>query len=198
MIRSTVRRAAAVIGIASTFTALSVTGAHAQETRLVDTRGDVWASVQSAETYAVDFERTLDAGYADITRVVIRHGNRNVMVRARYVDLRRNGNTQTLDVAMRTDEGQRRWGGVVITSGFWRGDSGIVRGRALMDCGVTHRVDYANDTITVSFPRTCLSNPRWVQFQVSNTWEDDDSFLMENAHNDRAATRGWTPRVRRG
>jgi hypothetical protein len=71
---------------------------------------------------------------------------------------------RTLDAHMfagtvRTNERVRKSFELMASQGNWGGDLYGPR-RA------THKIDYATDVVTVRFPRSTLSRPRWVQGQV--------------------------------
>ena len=65
--------------------------------------------------------------------------------------------------------------------------------------GLTHRIDYAEDWVSIRVPRPCLRRPRWVRLSMLNAvqdWSDDDTevWFFDNAHNDQA-TPGRTGRL---
>jgi hypothetical protein len=66
--------------------------------------------------------------------------------------------------------------------------------------GITHTVDYARETISVSVPRSCLGNPRWVQVTpgaVGMTPAGD--VYVDNGYDSTSnePTR-WSAKVKRG
>jgi len=68
---------------------------------------------------------------------------------------------------------------------------------------MTHLVDYANDQVTVSIPRSCLSNPRWVQVTIGamSVKRDFSASFLDNgqnaSHRDPSATPDWSARIKR-
>lgn len=126
-------------------------------------------------------ERSLN----DVSSTRLTHRANRVAIRVDYVDLKRGGDVQGLFIPVVTNEGvrrylevvayQRRWSGVTeMYSGKWR-DVGCDR--------VRHSIDYEANTLKVSFPRTCVSNPRWVKFRVA-AYAQGDGFHVDDALDD--------------
>jgi hypothetical protein len=58
---------------------------------------------------------------------------------------------------------------------MWRGDGRPVR------CAIRHSQDYADNVTTVSFPRRCLSDPRWVTFRAVSWTSEGENFYLDDA-----------------
>jgi hypothetical protein len=72
---------------------------------------------------------------------------------------------------------------------------------------VRHRVFYAENRATMSFPARCIGSPRWIQFNASTfamDHEDDPSYFYEDSiyavfdEDDDGAVQQFTSRVLRG
>lgn len=180
--------------------------AHAARYTYADATGDV-----STESCTFEFEGPEPteectegtdpaAANGDITRVVIRHAPRTVVIRTHYRELTRSGSVWI--GAIRTNEGVRR-------EVIWDGDTGRVivfaRDGRRVRCGVERTVDAAANVIEVRVPRTCLSRPRWVEVGVGHVRfqvdEDGAGFTAGADDSQSPAVRDsltWSPRVRRG
>ena len=57
-----------------------------------------------------------------------------------------------------------------------------------MSCPVRNSIDYEANVIKVSFPRRCVSNPRWIKFWVLITVHRGQIWYHDNALLDGAFT----------
>ena len=180
--------------------------AHAARYTYADATGDV-----STESCTIDFEGPEpaeectegvdpEAANGDITRVVIRHAPRTVVIRTHYRELTRAGSVWIGWI--RTNEGVRR-------EVMWDGDTGqmtvFARDGRKVRCGVERTVDAAAETIEVRVPRSCLSRPRWVEVGVGHVrfaWHEDGTGFTAGADDSQSPvvrdSLTWSPRVRRG
>ena len=166
------------VALCSAVLAASTTPAGAQSRSDEDATGDMF--VLEGRTYAPAPDRISN----DVLRTTLTHGPRRLRVVVEYADLTKVG-WQGLYVQVNTDERVRRnvfldiepprWGGVV-----WMINGGITTVR----CPIRHQVDYDTDRMTLSFPRTCASNPRWVRFSVAAIAEDGDLIYFDDALSD--------------
>jgi hypothetical protein len=173
--------------------------AAAQTLTDVDQRGDVQSFTMESEEPAP--APTVANG--DVVRTVFNHAERRVSVRVTYADLLRIGQFRSDSLRLVTNEGVRREVSVFAGPGMWRGQADMVRpsGRPV-DCDVAHKIDYDRNVVTVSFPRSCVSNPRWVRLGMGAVWMDGES----RAYADDAQIDGrinpenlkLSPRLRRG
>lgn len=160
-------RTALTLALAAGLTFTTAGTAAAEGLTVRDARGDVQARDMETD------EPTGQAGVAngDIVRTVMRHNDSRISVRIKYVDLRKAGDGRGDVVRVVTNEGVRRDVQVFAAPGMWRGDAGMSRPNGNpVDCGVTHKINYDKNVTTLSFPRTCVSNPRWVQLGVGAMW----------------------------
>lgn len=195
-----------VIAGALTLAAGLTAPAHAARYAYDDATGDV-----SAETctFELDGEEPAEectegtdpqAANGDITRVVIRHAPRKVVIRTHYRELTRAGSLWVGGI--RTNEGVRR-------EVIWDGDSGrmlvFARDGRRVRCGAERTVDAAAEVIEIRVPRSCLSRPRWVEVGVGHVHfdiTDDETGFMVGADDGQSPvvrdSLTWSPRVRRG
>ena len=125
---------------------------------LHDGPGDVW-TVDASGLRRTDFPD------ADVTRAFIRHATYAVRIRMRFADLRRVG-VQFYDVSIGTPR----------TSYFVEllSAPGARRGRHFFEGSqdtcrqMTHRIDYANNVVSMRIPRRCLGRPRWVTVGINS------------------------------
>ena len=105
--------------------------------------------------------------------------------------------------ALRTNEGKRADVSLLTQKGKWQGKADFFSGRNSKCRGLRSNVDYAKNSVQVTIPRRCLSNPRWVQVgggtgvltegEAGRIYADDAN-LDAKVEDDIA----FGPRVRRG
>jgi hypothetical protein len=103
--------------------------------------------------------------------------------------MRRVGEVHELFISMITNEGVHRFLELSAGPGDWAGSTTLYRGsEGRVRCAVRHSMDYRRNVVVVSFPRRCVSNPRWVKFGVVDwTFEDDGFFYVDDALDDGPA-----------
>ena len=108
----------------------------------------------------------------DIERTVLRHGRRTVSVHVDFAELRRVGEFRGDFLTFRTDTGARRMVMLFAGQGLWRGEMDVIRPGAgeILECGATHKIDYAENTVDLRFPRACFGEPRWLQMRAESGW----------------------------
>jgi len=164
----------------------------AREVVLHDPAGDVWRMGFSGDTQ----EQAPRTRAGDVRRTVFRHRRANVVIRQRYADLRRIGDYTLYTV--RIQNGSRtRYREVQVEAGprSWRGTVRVFNRRgSRVECDATHRIDYLQNTLVVTVPRTCLGTPAAVRVTASGFWADrsQGSFLVDNPHNERPGAGSWT------
>lgn len=192
-------RTLSIVAVAAGLAVGTAGTAAAQTLTDVDQRGDV-------QSFTMDSEEPAPAptvANGDILRTVFNHAERRVSVRVKYADLRRIGQFRNDGIKVVTNEGVRREVSVFAGQGMWRGQADMVRpsGRPV-DCDIAHKIDYDRNLVTISFPRSCVSNPRWVRLGMGAVWMDGSS----RAYADDAQIDGrinpenlkLSPRLRRG
>lgn len=174
--------------------------AHADNIAIVDARGDMWKDDGSRERP----QRAPRQESADIRRVAVNHAQRAIIVRTKFVQLRRTGAFTLMMVRVRTNAGLVRFatlGVGRVTESGWRGEAELTRrdGR-VVECEMGHDVNYATNVARLRIPRTCLNAPRWVQATVASVHATGGrrfTFYFDNAHNEGFRSNGWTKRLRR-
>lgn len=182
-------RLAAVTALAIPALAMPVTaaGTDTEVSRVVqaDSTGDVWAigAGENAEWVSAG-----DVPDADVTRAVVTHGRRNVVVRMSFTDLRRKHEAGYWAVIYSPEKFRAAL--VSAGPGLWKGRRLLLNGQfGKVRCrGFTHSIDYDNDIVTMRIPRRCLGRPAWVRVSLQNhslRGEDEESFqeLTDNPHN---------------
>jgi hypothetical protein len=166
-----------------------------------DGRRDVWSWTPSTSGKG-RFVPAPGRVNVDLTSLTVRHRKRDVLVRARYADLRKEGGSYGLSVDFRTDAGVRRHASFVANSAsHWLGRTSLLdQHRASAGCLRKHtHVSYRRDGIWMTFPRKCFGYPRWVQFRaLSFRTAPGGRLLVDNPHNEKPLAQRWSPRLGRG
>ena len=129
-------------------------------------------------------DRTLN----DVSNTRFTHGGRRVAIRVDYVDLKKKagGVGQWFLIHMITNEGVRRHLDLVASSGHWSGATQMYNRRyASVDCSVRHSIDYEANVTKLSFPRRCVSKPRWMVFRAHSLVESEDGVYEDDALRNR-------------
>lgn len=206
MTRSALRRAALAAAAAVALSTIGTGVAHAERLAFTDRRGDVWsvdldALVEEEITSPEDipFEAEPNVKNGDIERTVLRHGRRTVSVHVDFAELRRAGEFRGDFLTFRTDTGARRMVMLFAGQGLWRGEMDVIRPGAgeILECGATHKIDYAENTVDLRFPRACFGEPRWLQMRAESGWARLEAGRVygDNAHNRAPQNWQFTQRV---
>jgi hypothetical protein len=196
-------RIAASLLVAAGLTVASVAPASAESLTIRDKRGDVL--LVPADAMSLDDARPAPGmAHTDILRTVIRHGDKRVAVRIKLAELRKTRGFRLQGIRVVTNESVRRNIAVGAWPGMARGEADMSRpnGRTVNCDGLNHRIDYSRNVVTVSVPRSCLSNPRWVRVGIGTAWIKDsgDAYVDEALRAGTVSGYGpkLSPRVRRG
>lgn len=164
---STLGRRLLALSLSTTLAAAGLAGpAAAQSLTELDRRGDVLVGTMEGEAF-----RPSTAANGDIVRTVMNHGRNAISLRLRFREVQRIGDFRSDGVHVVTDEGVRRDVYVSAGPGMWRGMAEMSRPNGqVVRCAISHRIDYDLDLVTLSFPRTCVSSPRWVRLGVGTVW----------------------------
>jgi hypothetical protein len=145
--------------------------AAAQEFAVTDARGDVQAFVGESNTPTA----APDTKNGDIVRTVFRHNDRRISVRVKFVDLLRTGQFNGHVLRIVTNEKLRRDVTVMTGPNFWRGTAEMSRPNGTpVDCEIQHKIAYDTNVVTLSFPRSCVSDPRWVRLGLGSVTSSAD------------------------
>ncbi|MGH3330220.1 MAG: hypothetical protein ACRDPJ_02845 [Nocardioidaceae bacterium] len=199
MSRPSIRRAlvAALATVASL--PLAAGAASAAEVTVTDTRGDMWVTNPDITSDGPAYVKAPRSTYGDFLRTTFAHTDKRVAVRAAFVELERTGGKYYFAMRMRDQDGKRHVVSVEATRNNRAGKALLeTPGGREIDCPVARKIDYARNTVTVSFPRACINNPRWLQFTAANMRFAGGKGYIDNPHDTKADPKAWTSRVRRG
>jgi hypothetical protein len=176
---------------------LTAAPVSAAQLTLNDARGDMWF----IEEGSTEPDPAPEARVGDFVRATFRHTDRRVKVRSKFVELRRTGRRFEMFVTMR-DQDRRETIAMVRPSRQDRnGRTRLFTGRGQdIACNLRHRVNYARNTVRISFPRRCVDNPRWLRFQATSS-QYGHSLRFAHVDDPNTATEpslALTGRVRRG
>lgn len=151
-----------VLLLATGALATSPSVAEARSRVIPDARGDVL----EVGTAAVVVPRRVDG---DIVRTVFRHKDKRIRVRVSLAELRRNFESFSVFLAVRTNEGLNRF--VVVTvdrfeGDPWSGSAGLYRPfdeGTWVPCSIHHSIDYQANEVVIGFSRRCIGSPSWVK-----------------------------------
>jgi hypothetical protein len=146
--------------------------ASAEDLAVKDAKGDLVSFDMETETTTPAPE----VKDADILRTVLRHNARRIVVRVKYAELRHRGQLFSQGIRIVTNEGVRREASIYAAPHMWRGQSDMGRPNGNpVDCAIKHAINYDTNVVTLSFPRSCVSDPRWVRLGVGAFWMDGQS-----------------------
>jgi hypothetical protein len=180
--------------------AASTSPAHAQRVTVDDDKGDVWSFAGTPGDYTHDGS----IKNADLDELQMRHRDRDLVVRAHYVELKKKVSTaMNFWFYVRTDQREtfevrlQIWGRDGSSSAhigdYWTTEQ--------IDCAaLRNRIRFGANTVRVRVPRSCIGDPRWIKVQSkAEAWYDDDSYMDTagvSGPKDRYASRKpWTRRL---
>jgi hypothetical protein len=198
-------RTSLVTAAAAALAIVPLTAANAQTWRHTDATGDVQSVAGDADTPTP----APDAVDPDATSVRVSHGPRKVTVRTQFQDLAKASDSfYAFLLQVRTNERVHRQLEVDAGPGMWHGQVTFSSPRKVLHCrGLARSIDYTANTVTVTIPRSCLSNPRWVQVgdaAVKFTGLDATDVTAGTGYVDDAGSPdvgnniAWSPRIHRG
>ncbi len=136
-------------------------------------RTDVSGDVVLLHPESDDVKVEGDWTNGDITRLRAAHATHRVKARLKFRDLAKDVDHVRHSLRIRTDE--KTFDVYAFANkGSWAGESLLVANREMECRGLQHHIDYAEDTVRVSVPRSCLSRPKWVRVGAGT-----DSFIDE-------------------
>lgn len=140
----------------------------------------------------------------DVLALRVKHGRHNVRATLRLAQLTRDPKSDLAHVfSFRTNEDRRANLTLYVAKRNWQGrQMWSVGNRKPMCRGLRTHIDYRHATVTAVVPRSCLSNPRWVEVGGGNGFlvggdrlYADDANLDAKVGDDEPT---YGPRVRRG
>ncbi|HSJ19223.1 MAG TPA: hypothetical protein VK964_01495 [Nocardioidaceae bacterium] len=191
-------RSLTTLAVAAGLTLAAAGPAVAQSHTHLDARGDVTAySMQTEEEAPAPNVKN-----GDIVRTALHHRQHRIAVRIKFVDLRRVG-FRGDGIRVVTNEGVRREVTTFASPGMWRGEAEMMRPNGNpVDCDIKLGMDYDKNVVTVSFPRKCVSDPRWVRIGVGSFWAqmEAEKAFMDDAQRDGKVYENLrlSPRLKRG
>jgi hypothetical protein len=166
-----------------------------------DATGDTFLGQYDEASDTTTYEPAGSQGNVDLEKVVVKHTAKAVVAKATYTDLARSGHQFMYALRLRTNEGVKRDVNVDTLFSGWKGNVTLSKanGSEVRCRGLSHAIDYAADTVTVSVPRRCLSAPRWVQaFTAAIGFSETGDFYIDHGHRaDMVEKVTWSPRIRR-
>lgn len=182
--------------------ALGVTAGPANADREVvkDAAKDVLTSTYtetSGETVAIDPADTSN----DITRIVVKHGNRRIRIVAHVRDLRA-ASEPILTSIVKTNE--TAYAVMLMRTPLWGSMLDITDVQSEDDSvpcsGARQAISAKRDRFLISVPRRCLGNPRWIRASVRVgsfdiiEGETEDDFTI-SSRDDDARVAGKVPPI---
>lgn len=204
---ATITRAALVAAVAS----VCVAGSASAESALIDDgKGDTYLAVPPEGGGAPTYEASEVKTNVDLDDVKVRHTDKRVAVDATYFNLAKaSGRQFSVRGLLTTDDGSAWYlvGGAYPTDEGWVENVGVYPAeepsRGVNSCPEAKVVvDWSDDVVSLSAPRSCFGTPRWVTAHVDASGQSDstDGFNIykDNAHNAKANDKGVTDRIRKG
>ena len=192
------RRAALPLAVATLVATLVVTAgvASADQERLVDPAGDMWAAADDGSSVPAP-----GSSQGDLTRAKLTYEGDKVVVRLKFVNLARRGAyAQYLVVVQGHRDHRTREIVLEAGPGRWAGRARVYRphGDLVASCPVAHVIDYGAEVVRVRVNRACLAKPGSVRANV-NVYRADDTgaFYSDNPHDRLDHSDAWTPWVKR-
>ena len=199
--RTTSRRAlvaAVTLAAVPASLALAAAPASAASLEVVDATGDMKTFNQDPESDAF-WVAAPEQSDGDVKSVVFAHAAKRVTITARFVELEPTGQF-AFAARMRDQNGKKHQLLVESTPRNRDGKAELAKynSEEKVACNVTHMIDFERNLVRVAFPRTCIGNPRTLEFTAANYRQVNRSFFIDNPHNTRPSTNVWTAKVRQG
>lgn len=197
---SSLGRTISTLALAAGLSVATAGTAAAEELTVTDGRGDVQVLDMTADGWTA----APGVKNGDVSRAVLRHDDRRIAVRVKFRDLARKGSMSGHVVRVVTDEGVKRDVNIFAGPGMWGGEAMMSRPSGQeVACQVAHKIAYGTNLVTLSFPRTCISDPRWVRLGFGTMWMDGTStrYYGDDAQIDGELDESrlhLSPRLRRG
>lgn len=173
--------------------------AQAATVRVDDAQGDVWKGTFGS--HRAHWDEAGSALNADIDKTDIDHGVDTLTLTTTFKRLEKKKAFFQAFYDIRTDAGNEYGAMTYAGPHMWAGGhdvfdmSGVARPMTALRgtpppdvfCPeATHDISYADDTVTVTIPRSCLGDPSWVKVQslaLSSRNNNNDSWWVDNGHN---------------
>jgi hypothetical protein len=192
-------RSLTALAVAAGLSVAAAGPAAAQSHTHLDARGDLTSYDMQSEQEAP----APNVKNGDIVRTALHHRQHRIAVRIKFADLRRAGFRGDI-IRVVTNDGVRRDVETFAGPGMWRGEAEMMRPNAqTVDCDINLRMDYDKNVVTVSFPRSCVNDPRWVRIGVGSFWlqmENEKAYADDAQRDGKISDNGFklSPRLKRG
>ena len=174
--------------------ALTMSSAQAASDTHADGTGDVWITDVTAGT-TVPSSESLNI---DLTQIVVTHKLATIRAVATYVDLQRTGEPFAFNLRMRNPR-EREHDVTITTAGRWSGAAILMRGDSGVQCeDLTHKIDYAANTVAVKVPRACVRRPSAITYRATATRDVDDSTWLRDDARTNEVVADWSSPLTRG
>lgn len=203
-------RAGLVAAAALAAAVLPAAAASAESAVVHDKTGDVWEAVYNPETGASTFEEAGSVLNSDIKQTTVRHTDRRVQITVEFVEMKPKRIHPANYGFVRLDD-DTTWVVGAYVDDEWNaqafmGQESLGRGMAArrgVACqGMKAAADYEADTLSVSVPRSCLGNPRWIEYNGravgQQSSQDSSHMYFDNAQNKGHGEGGWSDRIKKG
>lgn len=199
MTRFTALRRALIATSAVAVLPLAAAPAVAADLTVEDARKDVYTIqiVGEGPEEEVRWVKDPSIRQGDVVRTTYRHTDKRVSIRTKFVELERGAQLRMYG-RMRAQDGKKYSFQLVSTKRNPAGRASLrsYRGDKLLDCAVKARVDFAKNTAMLSFPRTCVNNPRALEFTIMSIGGTRRNPGFDNAQSESFRPFGWTSKVR--
>lgn len=184
--RTLVAVASALALIAPVAASATPTTSEAKPNRAVakDQTDDVWVWVPGEKIYVL-----VEGGYpaADVLKAVVTHWADKVSVTMKLDNLKKQ-HKQSFGVKIKTPELTRvAW--VYAGPGGYKGWHRLEKdsGKQVSAKGMTHGINYKQDVVRMSIPRTLLSDPEWIRVAMVNLlYTAEGGEFVDHPANDQA------------
>ncbi len=199
MSRFTALRRALIATSALAVLPLSAAPAVAADLTVDDARKDmrVFKVEEDGQDVRFKWEKDPSIRHGDIVRVDFKHTAKRVAFRTKYVEIDRGSKIEFV-ARVRDQAGKKHTVSVKANAANPAGKAKLTNyhGSKTIDCAVEHKVDTAKNVIAVSFPRTCIDDPRTLQFTAMTLAGSNRKPAIDNAHSPNIRPFPWTSKVR--
>lgn len=188
-------RAVALLALAlGAISSLCAKPAEAQTVERTDPRGDVWRPQgMHGWTHARSVPNV------DVREFVVRNDAHRVVIKARYTDLVANEDELDLSVDFKSAAATVRTVSAQVNSGVPEGFFVVSTPFRRVDCDLTGKVDYDDETIRVVVPHRCIGKGDWLRFDPMNRrYNEETGIRYDDPMTRRGETYAWSPRLHRG
>lgn len=183
------RRILIALFVAGALVASTAASAAAQQTTLRDARHDTWRSAAVGQMHPAPTARL-----ADVTRAVVSHGHRRIVVTLSFVELSRS--TAYANYTVLLESRSRRTREITLEASR-RNPEGTIRvfmssGRTI-PCEVSHRIDYPRNRVQISVARACMQRAGTIRANIRvHRSNAQGVFYADNPHDRQATSAAWT------